>query len=187
MDNENLDKFSKYLEQLNPDKTIINYLLSSMEHDKEVEIYNKIKEIVSESKIRMYNIGWNFVVRDNFPNISYVLFLSDESYDYLLKIDKEMKQKYIVMINGDYIYNIINLFNMEELETRYKYLPFIINEIKQNKNYNMRIKKYNEENILNNIYLVNEDNLMNKNITVADLLSAFDKFMQEKNLDLSNN
>lgn len=70
---------------------------------------------------------------------------------------------------------------MEELEKRYMFLPFIINEIKQNKIYNMRIKKYNEENILNNIYLINEDNLMNKSIIVSDLLSSFDKIMQEKN------
>ena len=174
MDVNDLNIFLKYLEKQNIDMKMINSFLSSLKHNKMASNYDKIKEIVYRSQISS-------------SNYKYCLLLDDISYDFLLK-NEEIEQEYIITFitfdSGSHTYSITNFLKMEEYENRFKYLPFIINEIKQN-NKAIVAKKNGNKYTLNKIYLLNENHLMDRNIKISELLTYID-FVQKKNVSESN-
>lgn len=166
MNNINLNIFLKYLEKQNIDMKMVNSFLSSLNNDKITSIYDSIKEIIYKSTLKSVNY-------------KYYLLLDDISYDFLFKFDKEIEQEFIITFVSNDV--ITNFLEMNEFENRFKYLPFIINEIRKNK---LIITKEGTKNeyMLNNIYLIRENDILHRNITISELLT-YNNSMQKENLD----
>lgn len=120
MDITNFNIFLKYLEKQNVDMKMVNSFLSSLNHNKITSMYDKIKEIIYKSNL--ISVG--------LPCKTYLL-LDDISYDFLFKFDKEMEQEFIITFVSKDV--ITNFLEMNEFENRFKYLPFVINEIRKKK------------------------------------------------------
>ena len=166
MDITNFNIFLKYLEKHNVDMKMVNSFLYSLNNDKITSTYDRIKEIICKSTLKSVNY------KD-------YLLLDDISYDFLFKFDKEMEQEFIItFVNNDVITNFLE---MNEFENRFKYLPFVINEIRKKK---LIITKEGTkiEYMLNNIYLIREDDILHRNIRISELLT-YNNSIQKENLD----
>ena len=171
MDPNKLDIFLNFLECQNVDMNKVTSFISSLKCEEVTNItnitniMNKIKHIINTST---FNNEY-FTMNENF-------------YKYLLNIHIESEQKIVIMykyFDSSYTFNVLK---MEEFENKYRHLPFVIEMIKNNNKNFMKIRDFgdnNDHHVLVNVYVVNEKELIDRYVTISDIISLIN--LQELN------